>query len=58
VIPLRDRHPTISRTFDGLASVQVMVIVNDHDPRRLRDRFTTERPDVFDWACETEGLEV
>ncbi len=55
VIPPRDKHPTIFRTFDGLASGQAMVIVNDHDPRRLRDQFTAQRPDAFDWTYEDGG---
>jgi uncharacterized protein (DUF2249 family) len=58
VILPRDKHPAIFRTFDGLASGQAMVIVNDHDPRRLRDQFTAERPDAFDWTYEAEGPEV
>jgi uncharacterized protein (DUF2249 family) len=58
VIPRRDKHPAIFRAFDGLASGQAMVIVNDHDPRRLRAQFTTERPDAFDWTCEAAGPEV
>ena len=58
VIPQRDKHPTIFRTFDALASGQAMVIVNDHDPRRLRDQFTAQRPDAFDWMYEEEGPDV
>lgn len=40
VIPPRDKHPAIFRAFDGLARGQAMVIVNDHEPRRLREQFT------------------
>ena len=58
VIPPREKHPTIFRTFDALASGQAMVIVNDHDPRRLRDQFTAQRPDAFDWMYEEEGPDV
>jgi uncharacterized protein (DUF2249 family) len=58
VIPPRDKHPAIFRTFDGLASGQAMVIVNDHDPRRLRAQFAAERPNAFDWTYEVEGPEV
>jgi uncharacterized protein (DUF2249 family) len=35
-----------------------MVIVNDHDPRRLREQFTAERPGAFDWTIEAEGPKV
>jgi uncharacterized protein (DUF2249 family) len=58
VIPPRDKHPAIFRAFDGLASGQAIVIVNDHDPRRLREMFTAERPDAFDWTYEAEGPKV
>ena len=58
VIPPRDKHPAIFRASDGLASGQAMVIVNDHDPRRLREQFTAERPGAFDWSYEAEGPEV
>lgn len=34
-IPPRDKHPTIFRTFDNLASGQSMLLINDHDPRPL-----------------------
>jgi uncharacterized protein (DUF2249 family) len=58
VIPPRDKHPAIFRAFDGLASGQSLVIVNDHDPRRLREQFAAERPDAFDWTYEVEGPQV
>lgn len=58
VIPPRDKHPAIFRTFDGLASGQAMVIINNHDPRPLRYQFSAERPDQFEWTYEAEGPEV
>jgi uncharacterized protein (DUF2249 family) len=58
VIPPRDKHPTIFRTFDRLASGQSLVIINDHDPRPLRYQFAAERADQFEWTYETEGPEV
>ena len=58
VIPPRDKHPTIFRTFDSLASGQSMVIVNDHDPRPLRYQLAAERPEAFAWTYEAEGPEV
>jgi uncharacterized protein (DUF2249 family) len=58
VIPPRDKHPAIFRAFDGLASGQAVVIVNDHDPRRLREMFAAQRPDAFDWAYEADGPKV
>jgi uncharacterized protein (DUF2249 family) len=58
VIPPRDKHPAIFRTFDSLASGQAMVIINDHDPRPLRYQLTAERPGTFDWTYEAEGPEL
>lgn len=57
VLPPRDKHPTIFRAFDTLASGQSMVLLNDHDPKPLRYQLAAERPESFDWACEAEGPE-
>ena len=58
VIPPREKHPTIFRTFDGLTRGQAMVIVNDHDPRPLRYQLLAERPGTFDWTYLAEGPDV
>ena len=58
VIPPREKHPTIFRTFDGLASGQAMVIVNDHDPRPLQYQFAAERADSFEWTYLEQGPET
>lgn len=57
-IPPRDKHPSIFRAFDGLASGQTLTLVNDHDPRPLRYQLMAERPDTFDWEYEEQGPEV
>lgn len=57
-IPPREKHPTIFRTFDTLASGESLLLLNDHDPRPLRYQFAAERPDSFDWAYEAEGPEL
>jgi uncharacterized protein (DUF2249 family) len=58
VIPPRDKHPTIFRTFDELATGEAMVIINDHDPRPLKYQFAAERPDMFEWTYLAEGPHV
>ena len=58
VIPPRQKHPTIFDTFDGLASGQSMVIINDHDPKPLRYQLAAEPADQFVWTYEEEGPEV
>jgi uncharacterized protein (DUF2249 family) len=54
VIPPSDTHPAILRTFDGLASGESMVIVDDHDPRPLRHQLLAERPDTFGCTGRSE----
>lgn len=58
VIPPRDKHPAIFRTFDGLDRGQSMLLVNDHDPLPLRYQLVAERPDSFTWTYEEQGPEV
>ena len=58
VIPPRDKHPAIFSAFDGLASGQSMVLINDHDPRPLRYQLLAERPDTFEWTYQAQGPEV
>ena len=58
VIPPREKHPTIFRTFDSLESGQALVIFNDHDPKPLRYQLLAERPESFDWTYEAEGPEL
>lgn len=58
VIPPRDKHPAIFRTFDGLDRGQSMLIVNDHDPLPLRYQLVAERPDTFTWTYEEQGPDV
>jgi uncharacterized protein (DUF2249 family) len=54
VIPPREKHPAIFRTFDEPASRAAMVIVNDHDPRSLKYQFTAEHAGTIDWIYEVE----
>ena len=58
VIPPRDKHPTIFRTFENLTSGESMVIINDHDPKPLYYQLSAERPNQFVWTYEAEGPEV
>ncbi len=58
VIPPREKHPAIFRTFDSLAAGQSMLLLNDHDPKPLRYELAAERPDSFDWAYEAQGPEL
>ena len=55
VIPPRDKHPTIFRTFDALQSGESFILVNDHDPRPLRYQLAAERPNAFEWTYLAQG---
>ncbi|HKY97347.1 MAG TPA: DUF2249 domain-containing protein [Gemmatimonadaceae bacterium] len=57
-IPPREKHPTIFHTFDGLASGESMLLINDHDPRPLRYQFEAERANGFKWEYQEQGPEV
>lgn len=44
-----DKHPAIFEAFDALAVGESFVLVNNHDPRHLRDEFDTEHPGSYGW---------
>jgi len=55
VIPPREKHPAIFRTFAALAPGESFVLVNDHDPKPLRYQFEYEQGDEFGWQYLEEG---
>jgi uncharacterized protein (DUF2249 family) len=58
VIPPREKHPAIFRTFDELAPGESFVLVNDHDPFPLRYQFQAERTGAFTWEYLEQGPTV
>ena len=52
VRPLRkpDKHPTIFAAYDALTAGASFVLVNDHDPRHLRDEFEADHAGSYDWV--------
>lgn len=58
VIPPREKHPTIFRMCDGLASGERFVLINDHDPKPLLYQLQAERAGQFTWEALEEGPEV
>jgi uncharacterized protein (DUF2249 family) len=44
-----ERHPLIFDAYDGLDTGGAFVLVNDHDPRHLREEFDRELPGGFGW---------
>jgi uncharacterized protein (DUF2249 family) len=57
-IPPRDRHPLIFTTFGKLDSGQALVLVNDHDPRPLRQVFESTLPGRFGWDYLEQGPDL
>jgi uncharacterized protein (DUF2249 family) len=57
-MPPRERHPTIFRTWDGLAAGGSILLVNDHDPVPLYYQFAAEYAGEFRWEYLDKGPEV
>jgi uncharacterized protein (DUF2249 family)/quercetin dioxygenase-like cupin family protein len=55
VRPLRkpDKHPTIFARYATLTAGGSFVLVNDHDPKHLREEFEAEHPGSFGWEYLT-----
>ncbi len=51
VRPLRkpDKHPTIFAAYKALQVGESMTLVNDHDPKHLRDEFTRDHGGGYRW---------
>lgn len=58
VIPPREKHPTIFRTFDALSPGEGFILINDHDPFPLRYQFEAERAGQFGWKYVESGPTV
>lgn len=51
----RDRHSLIFSAFNTLGSGEVMELINDHDPKPLRDQFQSDLPGKFSWDSLEQG---
>jgi uncharacterized protein (DUF2249 family) len=51
VRPLRkpDKHPAVFQAYAAVPVGESLVLVNDHDPRHLRDEFEIEHPGSYTW---------
>lgn len=54
-LPKPEKHPAIFATFDSLAVGDAVVLVNNHDPKHLRDEFETDRPGSYGWDYRERG---
>jgi uncharacterized protein (DUF2249 family) len=50
-----DRHALIFSTFASLAAGKAMELINDHDPKPLRNVFQAQYPDNFGWEYLEQG---
>ncbi|GJQ48470.1 hypothetical protein KsCSTR_40840 [Candidatus Kuenenia stuttgartiensis] len=57
IIP-RERHPKIFNTFDGLRAGEMMVLINDHDPKPLKYQLEAERPGQMEWKYIEQGPDI
>ncbi|MBW7898396.1 hypothetical protein B188_12750 [Candidatus Brocadiaceae bacterium B188] len=57
IVP-RERHSKIFNTFDGLKKDEMMVLINDHDPKPLKYQLDAERSGQLDWKYIEQGPEV
>ena len=51
----QDRHSIIFSTFGKLPAGQAMELINDHDPRPLRNVFQAQYPNAFGWEYLEQG---
>jgi uncharacterized protein (DUF2249 family)/quercetin dioxygenase-like cupin family protein len=48
-LPRPGKHPAIFQAYDALGVGESIAVVNDHDPRHLRDEFEVEHPGGYAW---------
>jgi uncharacterized protein (DUF2249 family) len=56
-IPCSAKHGLIIQKWLDLSVGDYFVLVNDHDPKRLRENFSSEWPGAFDWRYLQQGPE-
>jgi uncharacterized protein (DUF2249 family)/quercetin dioxygenase-like cupin family protein len=45
-----DRHPMVFAAYRSLTAGESLTLINDHDPRHLRDEFDADHAGTFDWT--------
>ena len=53
-----DKHPAIFAAYAELVVGQSFVLVNDHEPKHLRDEFGVEQPGSHQWEYVQQGPDV
>lgn len=57
-IPKPQRHPLIFDRFAGLAVGEAFDLINNHDPKHLRQEFERDHPGHFGWEYIESGPET
>ncbi|MBN3453324.1 DUF2249 domain-containing protein [Mycobacterium sp. DSM 3803] len=57
-LPKPDKHPAVFAAYQSLAVGGAFVLVNDHDPKHLRDEFGVEHPGSYGWEYVESGPRV
>jgi uncharacterized protein (DUF2249 family) len=50
-----DKHPRIFDRFDALGVGESFVLINNHDPKHLREEFEADHPGEFGWEYLQRG---
>jgi len=57
-LPKPDKHPAIFAAYEQLAVGAAFVLVNNHDPKHLRDEFEADYADSYGWEYAEKGPRV
>jgi len=48
-VPRSDRHPRVFAAYERLGVGDAVLLINDHEPKHLREEFDEELADAYDW---------
>ncbi|WP_424529939.1 DUF2249 domain-containing protein [Sphaerisporangium viridialbum] len=54
-VPRPERHPRIFALFAELEAGESFVLINNHDPKHLRDEFETDEAGAYRWEYLESG---
>lgn len=56
-LPVMERHPRVFDAWAGIKPDDVLQVINDYDPKPLKNQFAGEFKDLFEWeyAATTPG---
>lgn len=57
-LPKPDKHPTVFATYNDLPAGGSFVLVNNHDPKHLREEFDADHAGSFAWEYIEKGPTV